>query len=54
MLISFKCPHCQAALQVGSDFVGKKGTCPHCKKELTVPEKDSGAQNEGKETAKKE
>lgn len=46
MLISFECPHCQTALQAGSDLVGKEGSCPHCKKKITVPEKDSGAGKE--------
>jgi DNA-directed RNA polymerase subunit RPC12/RpoP len=53
MLISFKCPHCQAALQAGSDFAGKDGNCPHCKKKVTVPEKNSGTEKEGEKTAKK-
>jgi len=54
MLISFKCPHCQASLQVGSDFVGKTGICPKCKKEITVPEQNTGTQSDQKESAKKE
>jgi hypothetical protein len=54
MLIKFKCPHCQLALNVGDDLAGEKATCPNCKKELTIPEKDSGIQNEEKGTAKKE
>ena len=53
MLIKFKCPHCQVALNVGSDFVGEKGVCPQCKKELTVPEKSEEAQGESEKTAKK-
>lgn len=40
MLISFKCPHCQASLQVGSNFAGKKEICPVCKEALTVPKQD--------------
>ena len=53
MLIKFACPHCKVALNVGSDFAGKKGNCPNCKKELTVPEKSEVAQNEAEKTAKK-
>ena len=54
MLIKFHCPHCQAALNVGSDFAGKEGTCPNCKKKLTVPEKSEEAQSETEKTSKKE
>jgi hypothetical protein len=54
MLISFDCPHCQTALQVGSDFAGKPCLCPKCKKKITIPEKDSEIQSEQQETAKKE
>lgn len=46
MLIKFNCPHCRVALQVGSDFSGKEGTCPNCKKKLTVPEKSEETQRE--------
>jgi len=54
MLISFKCPHCQASLQVGSDFAGKTGICHKCKKEITVPEQDVVTQSDKKEPEKKE
>jgi DNA-directed RNA polymerase subunit M/transcription elongation factor TFIIS len=53
MLIKFSCPHCQAALSVGSDFAGKKGACPNCKKELTIPEKSEDSQKAAEKTAKK-
>jgi len=51
MLISFECPHCQASLQAGNDLAGKEGACPHCKKKVTVPEKNSGAENEEKKNS---
>jgi endogenous inhibitor of DNA gyrase (YacG/DUF329 family) len=53
MLISFNCPHCQASLKAGSDFAGKTGGCPKCGKEVKVPEQNTVAQSEHKETAKK-
>jgi hypothetical protein len=54
MPIKFKCPHCQALLEAGSDLAGKKGTCPKCSKAITVPKTDSGPQSEGKQTTKKD
>lgn len=53
MLIKFNCPYCQATLNAGSDFAGKKCACPNCKKELTIPEKSEETQKETKKTAKK-
>jgi hypothetical protein len=54
MLINFKCPHCQTALQVGSDFAGKTGVCPKCKKEVTVPAQSTGTHTGKTDAAKKE
>ena len=54
MLIRFKCPHCQTALQVGSDFAGKTGVCPKCKEEIPIPEPEAGTRSDNKEPAKKE
>jgi DNA-directed RNA polymerase subunit RPC12/RpoP len=53
MLISFKCTHCHAPLQAGSDFAGKDGNCPHCNKKVTVPEKSTVTKKEGEKSAKK-
>jgi predicted Zn finger-like uncharacterized protein len=54
MLINFKCPHCQASLQVGSDLVGETGICPKCNKEITVPKQKAGTQGDKKEPTKKQ
>ena len=54
MPISFKCPHCQAPLQVGSDLAGETGVCPKCHKEITVPEQDAETPSDKKEPVKKE
>jgi hypothetical protein len=54
MLIDFKCPNCQASLQVGSDFAGKICVCPKCREKITVPKPGTGVQSEDKETATKE
>ena len=53
MLISFKCPHCQALLRAESAFAGKTGGCPKCKKEITIPEQNEGTQSKAKEMVKK-
>ncbi len=54
MIISFKCPYCQALLKAESSFAGKTGGCPKCEKEVRIPEQDSEIQNKEKETVKKE
>jgi hypothetical protein len=53
MLINFECPHCQISLKAGSSFAGKTGICPKCKKEIRVPEQNTGTQTDKKEPAKK-
>lgn len=53
MLLKFKCQHCQATLQVGSDFAGQKGKCPNCQKEITVPEKETRSPDEKKGASRK-
>ena len=52
MLISFKCPHCQASLKAGSSFAGKTGGCPKCGKEVVVPKQYAETQKKDKETVK--
>lgn len=54
MLIKFRCPHCQTALEATSNFAGKDGDCPKCAKKITVPKNDSGGQTEPQEAAKKD
>jgi len=54
MSITFECPHCQAALQVESDFAGKTGLCPRYKNELTVPEQSVGTPAEKADAPKKD
>jgi hypothetical protein len=54
MQIEFKCPHCQASLQVESNLAGETGICPYCSKGITVPEKDAATQSDIKEPVKKE
>lgn len=54
MLISFKCPHCQALLKAGSSFAGKTGGCPKCGKEVRVPEQNAENKSKEKEAVKKE
>lgn len=54
MSIVFVCPHCQTELKAENNLAGKNGACPKCGRRIVVPKKDSGAQSEGKETAKKE
>ena len=53
MLISFKCPHCQALLRAESAFAGKTGGCPKCKKEIAIPEQNDGTQSKAREMVKK-
>lgn len=38
MPIEFQCPICNAAIRVGENAAGKKGTCPQCKAKIRVPE----------------
>jgi hypothetical protein len=54
MQINFKCPHCQASLQLGSDLAGEKGVCPYCSREITVPKQEAATLSDKKEPAKKE
>lgn len=54
MLIKFRCPHCQTALEAGSNLAGKKGSCPKCNKTISVPNDDSGSQPEPKGAEKKD
>ena len=53
MLISFKCPYCQALLKAESAFAGKTGGCPNCKKEIKIPKQNAQVECEQKETVKK-
>jgi DNA-directed RNA polymerase subunit RPC12/RpoP len=54
MQVNFKCPHCQASLQVGSDLAGESGVCPYCSKKITVPEQDASRRSDEKEAARTE
>jgi hypothetical protein len=48
MPIDFKCPHCQASLQVGIDLAGETDICPKCTREITVPEQKAGTKSDKK------